>query len=547
MKLQQFNPGQTFVFGKHEALKLHGASQAIYTQREDQAIYPNTGVFYNAVITAPSPLRGCLLEVPEDDNTLSPKHHFSQEIHCEMLDHLAKINQEFTPLEFKITPFKFSHELTEALKKKFQEALMIPKLQILIIELKDAVNGISNSSVLGVVAHDSNTPPSTVAYYTLLIPPPGYDPKPARIQVDEGIYELSRPLRSLKEGPLGGFGQEALKTHLRELFPKAWVAEVGTAIVPTTFDFKNDQKLHELASGVGVACTTLWSMFQEDFKDISLTWDHPGLRMTLQWNPPLVMDLFDQPIRADVIMTLGIGGQQGSRVQDLGRLYGYFDLDPKTLAHRFIITRVESEMAYTPAMVLMLVSQGNIWRNPKVWDQVKNRPEVLKGTFNPEELQIALDIPELTLESWYLEIYGLIDYTGGARTEFLKTLATLTRDSFDVHKCYPYLQAAEPVQLGTVDSSIPGGPPRDLRTVDVWTVMQSTNKVGRQAFIESFTSIQDPVEIRLIKREALLHVFGRNPKVTGMANRVTFSNNFLNELTQAMAQHGFYIDTVVSS
>jgi len=272
-----------------------------------------------------------------------------------------------------------------------------------------------------------------------------------------------------------------------------------------------------------------------------------------------------------------------------GNYYQPQQQGPKQIfAPRLVITNLESTVSYTPASVLLSLATALSLNDNFNWMQAfrpqptgrneidltdigalnidantmneqsgfGTRIDTKDNSFQLENLGqlismmiqpgliVSLDCPEFGPQSWYLSVFALAaNGNVQAYEAIFASVDALTNGNFS--KNFPkgqpmFVDSHNRVHLGTwVDRS---GNKRDIRDIDHLAVC---NLVGERDapvirdWSNTFLNMQQPLLQRLATRKKLIMgLTGDTAVFTGFAQRVTFSQQFLQALQKAIAMCG---------
>lgn len=281
-------------------------------------------------------------------------------------------------------------------------------------------------------------------------------------------------------------------------------------------------------------------------------------------------------------------GQQG------GMFNPYAPVQPQVqqkYAARMVVTHMQSTFAVTPpAQLLALVTALSV-RDDNNWIQAfrptptpgsdidmhdigavgieanfENSPtgfgtriNTKADTFRPESLGqlvgatiqpglvISLDVPECGPETWYSSIFAAASNGSVDATEAIYNAANkLTNNNFQ--KYFPqgsmmFTDQGNRIHTGYyIDRN---GVKRDIRDIDYLAVMNVVGERDPQAirdWSDTFTRVQFPLAQRLAARKrTIMAITNQTAEFTGFAQRVTFTQAFMDALARACKDAGLNV------
>lgn len=255
---------------------------------------------------------------------------------------------------------------------------------------------------------------------------------------------------------------------------------------------------------------------------------------------------------------------------------------------RFVMTGVESLGApITPEMYLLAIASARListdcaWfpvfknygdpmhdigsigyrikQNPQDPNEVGKRIETSSNAFGDNELMglirryihpevaFSIDDSDVGLESWLTSIFRQAAKGNREAAEYvIQSADNLTggrfRRLFD-GSAPVVMNDNNRVHLGTFTDK--DGRTRDLREIDYLTILGQHGGKDLHAVQEWESTYNDgnaPIEMRLNTRMAYLREMSGNLRITGFAERLTFSQVFMSALTQAVTEAGLAIE-----
>lgn len=254
---------------------------------------------------------------------------------------------------------------------------------------------------------------------------------------------------------------------------------------------------------------------------------------------------------------------------------------------RFVMTNMENEFLQTlPAYLLSLVTaqavgRDNNWFNsfkprmlaPNEQDMydigainlevnVENNPsgvgaiidtksatfgvpelvQLLSSTFRPG-LVMSLDVADNGPSSWCTSVFAEASIGNPDATSAIFNAAMqLTNGLFQSH--FPagapiFVDQGNRIHMGHYEDR--NGTKRDIRDIDYLAVlnMLSNDLTTVQDFSNTFNNSGMDINVRLAKRKQIIMGIAQRAEITGFATRVTFSSQFSEALSSAVAAAGF--------
>lgn len=399
-------------------------------------------------------------------------------------------------------------------------------------------------------------------------------------------------------------------------------------VVPRTFDPANTDAVFNLISAITLACNTELTRLEKDFKDLNLEAAKGGnLRINVGYNRDEVkLDEVGNPVRSDItiVLTSHVQGDNrnqnqtlnnGDRVSKISEITGFVDLiyapeqpqgfNPygmnmgmqamqmnRMFVPRFVITSIQSEVALSPASVMLAVYTALALEENTNWMQtflpsrrskpgeiditdigylnIESKlgvtdPNVEFGTFidtrGPTfglkelgsfvartiqpKLVISLDVPIGSPSSYFL---GFMAAAANSRPEatkiFVKSLDDLTNGGFSRNfqpgSSY-FVDIGNKQHLGhyTDRNGV-----RDIRDIDRLAIVNyfSNAPVEFRHWDETLTRTDYPEALRLAHRvKRINQITGDTARITGFAERVTFSGATLDAMAKGAMSAGMTV------
>lgn len=168
-----------------------------------------------------------------------------------------------------------------------------------------------------------------------------------------------------------------------------------------------------------------------------------------------------------------------------------------------------------------------------------------------EGLFYSLDVPLCGPQTWYLEVFrAASEGNQGAVNAILRAADQLTNGNFSKQFNQGqnvgsiFVEGGNVVHLGYYEAA--DGSKRDIRDIDHLAVLNysPTDPTIARRWSDSFLQTSRPIYLRLADRWNIIQAVTKNRAVlTGVATRVTFSQTFLNCLSNAAAAAGLNVIT----
>ncbi len=393
-------------------------------------------------------------------------------------------------------------------------------------------------------------------------------------------------------------------------------------VIPVTFDLEDKGALHSLAANAAAAAGTDVVMNNSQFQDLDLRTEKSGnLYINLDFNKLQLKNAVGAPVRSDVIISFSSKKNTQGRnfsvntndrenkiseisgfvdvlynPQNTGNMYNPYYANPQQpistqmYSPRFVMTDVHSQIAATPASILLALStaaalakdlnwvlafrpvmtgnnidindigalnlEANLAREPQ--GQI-NKIDTKSDKFTPQQLGeyisaiirpgliIAMDCPEGGPQSWYLNVFAAASAGVQKAVEIVVAAAnTLTGGNFS-----KYMTNNDTLFIDTENRVLMGywfnknGEKRDLRDFDL---IAAANLVGGKnpRAIADFSDLTlnqaKPLPIRLQDQKRMLMALSNETAVfTGFAQRITLSSAFLNALSLGIRDAGISV------
>lgn len=200
--------------------------------------------------------------------------------------------------------------------------------------------------------------------------------------------------------------------------------------------------------------------------------------------------------------------------------------------------------------------EANFEGNP---NGIGSKVAVKSDAFRPEDLGqyigalfrpglvLSMDVPECGPQSWYTNIFAAASAGDANAYRAIRNAAnTLTGDMFD--KFFPqnapmFVDSGNRVHLGYYEDRL--GQKRDIRDIDylaVVNVLGEKDHATIRDWSDTFTQTGYSLAMRLAARKRIITALtGQSAVFTGFAQRVTFTPDFINALTQACHATGLMV------
>lgn len=473
-----------------------------------------------------------------------------------------------------------------------------------------------------IVAATSRNDSKTLTAHVLLLESTGEKPRPVQATILDQQVDIMRVSSDAFDDRLYKIASDALAQQ----FPGRRVIFVDGCVVPSEFDASDKTQVHALALNAGTACGTEILQRSESFADLNIVRDIKGLstEVELSFDRRTVMDSVGQPMRSDLI--IGFANRRpgqtadrasmnnGDRDQPMTRVSAFIDLlfapqqntnniwamnqnqqQQQKFVPNLIITSMQSELGYTPAMMLMALVTAATANNNSNWVQAF-RPSATRGEKNeidmtdlgainiegnlngapgtkfgeyqdvkaqnvtPQEINaliaglimpslvMSLDVPDCGGQTWYLSLFRDA-YLGrqSAVDTIFSAADQLTNGEFrknfsNAMPMFENTMSAESNRIHLGYWTDNKGNIRDIRDFDYLAV---ANLLGRNnpAYIgdwtDTFLMTNYPLQLRLqARRKFIDDMSNYTANYKGFATRVTLSSQFMAALIKSCVDAG---------
>lgn len=493
-------------------------------------------------------------------------------------------------------------------------------------------NGLAYSTIV-VCFYEKNSP-GAVAYHALLLEQTGKKPEP--LTINEGGIVISHP-----RVPSDAFDIEMYKvidSRLRREFPSANILNAGGSVVYADQEvfFRNQdgesilsEKFREVLFKASNLISTELHMHLRPNEDIDLT-EILRADKTSNQNTSLVISVRQERqmietdtgnvVRSDANISFRSkrvatnnfnslnGGQQ---VEEFGRVNGYVDLvnlgsqngffmnqgnqPTQKYGARFVITGIESNIAFTPAAVLLMAATISPMQYNHNWvtllrSKNTNRKEMdftdigalgiennltpgipesafkhidtksesvtpndfaaLVGRILQPGLAVSLDVMDHDIDSSYMDVFSIAYDNASnskAREMIYRSANILTGGHFS--KYFPssdnmFTDQENRIHMGYFTRN---GKRHDIREIDYIAVANYASATKDPGILmrwaQTFNDKSKPMFTRLAERLLIIkEITGDSFQLVGYASRVTFTGRFLEALINAISAAGMITD-----
>lgn len=472
------------------------------------------------------------------------------------------------------------------------------------------------------VAASMKSSPKLVAAHVLLIEASGDIPRPVQVNIMDQQIDVMRTSSDAFDEKL----YKIVYDYLSRTYQNQNIVFVDGCVVPTEFDPTNADQIHSLALNAGTAVGTELRLHASGFRDLNIYKDFSGLQTEIEisFDRRQIVDNVGMPMRSDIVVNFANRKpttsdnfrnslNSGSRDMRMSQASGFIDLlfapqqqtgniwnmSQQNMQQKFapnlVITALQSEVGYTPAMVLMALVSMTTVNNNSYWVQ-SFRPTVtrndgknidmtdigainIEGNLNgapgtkfgeyidvksqnvrPEEINaliagliypglvISLDIPDCGNQTWYLSLFR--DASLG-KVSAVKTIYAaaneLTNGEFaknfsETSPMFESTGSAEPnrIHLGYWTDGL-----HNIRDVRDFDYLAAANLLGRNNpqyiadWTDTFLAVNYPLQWRLNARKKFIDDMSNfTAKYKGFATRVTFSTHFIQALIKSCMDAG---------
>ncbi len=498
-------------------------------------------------------------------------------------------------------------------------------------------NGLAYTTIL--VCMMEKASPTAVAYHALLLEQTGKKPEP--LTISEGGVTISHP-----RVPSDAFDAEMYKvidSRLRREFPTANIINAGGSVVYKDQElfFKNQEgesalseKFRDVLYKVCNLVSTELNMHLRPGEDIDLS---EIIRNELNNNTrtSLVIGVRQERetletdtgnvVRSDVNISLRSkristgainslnGGQQ---LEEFGSLNGYIDVvnmgsqngffvnqanvAPQRYAARLVITAIQSNIAFTPGAILLMlntilpIQHDSNWvtllrskntnrkeidftdigalgiesnLTPTIPDTANRHIDTKSESVTPSDfanlvyhllhpnIAVSLDVMDHDVDSSYMDVFSIAyDNPANSKTREIiyKAANTLTGGNFS--KYMPssdsiFTDQENRIHMGYFTRN---GKRHDVREIDYIAVANYASATKDvlilRRWAQSFNDKSKHMFIRLAERLAIINeITGGSFVQTGYASRVTFTGRFMDALSNAITAAGMVTETAIAT
>lgn len=479
------------------------------------------------------------------------------------------------------------------------------------------IHPIDNNSVgirfscIAVCIYSSNAVQNTVAFHILVLEATGEEIPPLTESWNGQQIEIIRTTSDAVDSLL----MEAITNMLGSYYPQKRLHFADATVVPRDFNPEDKNKMHGLAFNTGIACCNHLEITSPDFQDINIARSSKNSNLIIKVGIPRtqIESATGEPIRADILINFRsqlpnqpnqrqISPNAMDREISVSELAGYIDtiyspVDPnlaynpfimnqpaptQKYAARFVITNLASNLAYTPASVLLALSTVIAVRDENNWIQAfrpspdtgldlrdigalnleanleKNASGVgdkidtksmdftltnlsqYIGALFRQGLVVSLDVPEYGPQMWYLSLF-LEAYTNPVAADYLIACADkLTNGGFSCYfpKGTPIFADCQRIHMGYC--YLNDDVKRDIRTIDYVAVANIVESKRNTQLLRDWSDTiyrtEYPEDQRLFAQAKILKGMVKELKITGKARRLTFSTAFFEALVSGLIQ-----------
>lgn len=510
-------------------------------------------------------------------------------------------------------------KLRSALEETYKQTT--EDVEIALIDLDNVNEPALAFSAIVVALRMKNEPKLGVAYHVLVLEATGDKPAPIYENINGQQIEILRVTSDAMDDVLMKKAEE----KVRRAFPSSsdWFNVDGT-VIPANFNPDDKYAVHQLALNAGLACSTELTVRKKGFQDLNLATlpNDSSLNVNITFNRTQIADAVGNPMRSDILISFGSkrntqGGKyasmnSGDKEVKVSEVSGFVDLvwnsmqssspyavwnqqqqavPTQKYAARMILTDLKSNMAYTPASVLLSLATSLTVREENNWIQtfrpmapVSNEIDMTDiGALNIEAnllndpsgygtridtksdsfkltdlgqlvaaliqpgLIVSLDCPEFGPQAWYLSPFAAGAHGNvNAQRIIFDAANNLTGGAFAKH--FPqgapmFVDAGNRVHAGTWTDR--HGNKRDIREIDLLAVCNLAGDRNPQAirdWSDTFLKTQFPLAQRLAARKRMISSLTNETAVfTGFYQRVTFSAAFMGAFSEALRETGMAV------
>lgn len=513
---------------------------------------------------------------------------------------------------------EYLNKLTEGLVETYKSASTDFEMDVVPL---DRQNEQALFYSLVVVAATMKSNPKVTAAHILLIESSGDAPRPIQATMMDQQIDIMRVASDAFDDRL----YKIVYDHLDRKYGGRKIVFVDGCVVPSEFDVNDKTKIHMLALNAGTSCGTELLQHQSGFVDLNIASDIRGLQteVEISFDRRQLMDSVGQPMRSDLVVTFAnrkpnqTNDRQslnsGDRDMRMSQISAFIDLlytpqqntgniwamtqanAQQKFTPNLIVTSLQSEVGYTPAMMLMSLVTAATVNNNAYWVQSlrptatrTNDKEIdmtdlgainIEGNFNgapgtkfgeyidvksqntrPEEIStligglihqglvLSIDVPDCSAQTWYLSLFKDAYLNRGSAVATLYNAANqLTNGEFakNFSQGSPMFEnmtnpEGNRVHLGYWTDS--QGNVRDIRDFDYLAIANLLGRANPQYiadWTDTFLATNYPVQWRLNARKKFIDdVSGFTARYKGFATRVTFSGQFMAALIKSCSDAG---------
>lgn len=480
--------------------------------------------------------------------------------------------------------------------------------------------------------------PNVVAYHALILEQTGGNPEP--LTVSEGGITISHP--RVTSDAFDTEMARVIEEYLRREFGNANIINAGASVVyrdiePFFTNKDGDSGLSDKFRDYMFKATNIISTELNlhlhpnediDLSDVANAENTSNTRLALELNVTQEKVTLEtdsnRVIRSDVDIVFrskrsntGPNNQSlngGQQVEDFGRVNGFIDLinlgsqneffmnplaqEKQKYAARFVMTHMESNIAFTPAAILMMLSTISPIQRDNNWvtllrSKSTNRKEIdfadigalgIENNLTPSlpetaykhidtksesvtpndfsmlvsrlinrGLVISMDVMDHDIDSTYLDLFSLASDNPQNRryhNKIYEAANKLTGGNFA-----SYMSANESI-FTDFDNRIHmgyfnrNGKRYDIREIDYLAVANYASATKDPGILtrwaQTFNDKSRPMYTRLAERMLILkEITGGDFHLTGYATRVTFSGRFVEALISAISSVNIGIEVVI--
>lgn len=506
---------------------------------------------------------------------------------------------------------KLTTNLNEVLKQVPQE------IELKAISIDNTVDQRLAFSVIIVAQRNKGT--KKVAYHTLILESTGEKLQPIMENISGVAVEILRLPSDAMDSVLNNISVEMLSKE----FPGCELLQVDACVVPKGFNPEDKLAIQKLAANAANATGNELLVDAPGFTDLSVTDIKDRLNINLEFTRGIQFtDSVGEPVRSDVTVRFETSPQQQQnkfavntqqRATAVSEVNGFVDflwvhregmaamqqmsmqnpymMTPQKFAARLVLTNISSNVAYTPAALMLYIAssmvlgdsnnwmlafrpstdnsdihnvaslniEGNVERKPEGFGE---KPNMTADAFKMEDFYrflntlvrpgmiVSVDVPEAGPQTWYESLFAAASI--GSKTAYDVIYNACNQLTGGIFARYfnrneaMFASTSERVHLGYYINK--QGVKKDIRDIDylvVANMLGESNPKAIRDWSDTFTQDQYPEVMRLSARKRFIRTLtSETAEFTGYAQRITFSAKLLQALSQSIRETGLTVNVI---